>query len=127
MSDQLLLVLRVGLLALVYLTFFRVLRAVWVELRTESRVVVASPVVVPAAPAAPQAVAATGTATGAGDVHAEVVVPSDASAADRRAALLVTVCTINLLFQPSILYFFYCNLFDCLQKYRDQVVFRHIQ
>ena len=48
MSDQLLLLLRVGLLALVYLTFFRVLRAVWVELRTEHRVIVAPPVVVPA-------------------------------------------------------------------------------
>ena len=35
MSDQLLLALRVCLLALVYLVFFRVLRAVWVELRTE--------------------------------------------------------------------------------------------
>ena len=51
MSDQLLLVLRICLLALVYLTFFRVLRAVWVELRTEHRVVVAPPVVVPAAAA----------------------------------------------------------------------------
>ena len=55
MSDQLLLVLRICLLALVYLTFFRVLRAVWVELRTEHRVVVAPPVVVPAASAAPVA------------------------------------------------------------------------
>ena len=35
MSDQLLIVLRVCLLALVYLVFFRVLRAVWVELRDE--------------------------------------------------------------------------------------------
>ena len=49
MSDQLLLILRVGLLALVYLTFFRVLRAVWVELRAESGVGVAVPVAVPAA------------------------------------------------------------------------------
>lgn len=48
-TTQLLFVLRVGLLALVYLTFFRVLRAVWMELRTENRVVVAAPVVVPAA------------------------------------------------------------------------------
>ncbi len=48
MSEQLLVVLRVCLLSLVYLTFFRVLRAVWVELRTESRVVVAPPVVVAA-------------------------------------------------------------------------------
>ena len=51
MSDQLLLILRVGLLALVYLTFFRVLRAVWVELRAESGVAV--PVAVPAAAAKP--------------------------------------------------------------------------
>lgn len=38
MSDQLLIVLRVCLLALVYLVFLRVLRAVWVELRAESAV-----------------------------------------------------------------------------------------
>ncbi len=36
MSDQLFIVLRVCLLALVYLVFLRVLRAVWVELRAES-------------------------------------------------------------------------------------------
>ena len=47
MTDQLLFLLRLGLLAIVYLTFFRVLRAVWVELRTENRVAV--PVPVPAA------------------------------------------------------------------------------
>ena len=45
----------------------------------------------PAAPAAPQAVAATGTATGAGDVHAEVVVlgsgPGGYTAAFRAADL----------------------------------------
>jgi hypothetical protein len=35
-SDQLFIVLRVCLLALVYLVFLRVLRAVWVELRAES-------------------------------------------------------------------------------------------
>ena len=35
MSDQLFVVLRVCLLALVYLVFLRVLRAVWVELRAE--------------------------------------------------------------------------------------------
>lgn len=38
MSDQLFIVLRVCLLALVYLVFLRVLRAVWVELRAESAV-----------------------------------------------------------------------------------------
>ena len=53
MSVQLLLILRVGLLALVYLTFFRVLRAVWVELRAESGVGIAAPVAVPAAAAKP--------------------------------------------------------------------------
>ncbi len=36
MSDQLFVVLRVCLLALVYLVFLRVLRAVWVELRADS-------------------------------------------------------------------------------------------
>ena len=38
MSDQLFIVLRVCLLALVYLVFLRVLRAVWVELRAEAAV-----------------------------------------------------------------------------------------
>lgn len=38
MSDQLFIVLRVCLLALVYLVFLRVLRAVWVELRAEGAV-----------------------------------------------------------------------------------------
>ena len=38
MSDQLFVVLRVCLLALVYLVFLRVLRAVWVELRAEAAV-----------------------------------------------------------------------------------------
>lgn len=70
MSDPLLLLLRLGLLALVYLTFARVLRAVWVELRAESRVVVSPPVVVPASPAeasAPPAVPVVegGVASGA--------------------------------------------------------------
>jgi hypothetical protein len=37
-SDQLFIVLRVCLLALVYLVFLRVLRAVWVELRAEAAV-----------------------------------------------------------------------------------------
>ncbi len=78
MSDQLLLILRVGLLALVYLTFFRVLRAVWVELRTESRVVVAPPVVVPANTAAPAPVPSAPPAAalvdGGGPVGARLVV-----------------------------------------------------
>ena len=46
MTDQLLFLLRLGLLAIVYLTFFRVLRAVWVELRAENRVVVPAPAAV---------------------------------------------------------------------------------
>ena len=37
MSDQLLFVLKLCLLALLYLFFFRVVRAVWAELRTPSR------------------------------------------------------------------------------------------
>jgi hypothetical protein len=48
LTDQLLFLLRLGLLAIVYLTFFRVLRAVWIELRTENRVVVPAPAAVPA-------------------------------------------------------------------------------
>ena len=47
MTDQLLFIVRLGLLAIVYLTFFRVLRVVWVELRTENRIVVPTPGVVP--------------------------------------------------------------------------------
>jgi hypothetical protein len=75
-SDQLLLILRVGLLALVYLTFFRVLRAVWVELRTESRVVVSAPVVVPASTGAPAPVAppAAAAVDGGGPAGARLVV-----------------------------------------------------
>ena len=72
MSDQLLLVLRICLLALVYLTFFRVLRAVWVELRTEHRVVVAPPVVVPAATPAPAPVAAGSGAPPVGEMPEQV-------------------------------------------------------
>jgi len=48
LTDQFLFLLRLGLLAIVYLTFFRVLRAVWVELRTENPVVVPGPAAVPA-------------------------------------------------------------------------------
>ena len=83
MSDQLLLILRVGLLALVYLTFFRVLRAVWVELRTESRVVVAPPVVVPANAGAPTAAAppAAAVVDGGGAVGARLVVLAPAALA----------------------------------------------
>lgn len=48
MTDQLLFLLRLGLLAIVYLTFFRVLRAVWVELRTENRAAVPVSAAMPA-------------------------------------------------------------------------------
>ena len=86
MSEQLLFLLRLGLLALVYLTFFRVLRAVWVELRTENRVVISAPVVVPASaatapvptPAAPPAAAAV---DGGGMVGARLVVLTPATMA----------------------------------------------
>ena len=37
MSDQLLVVFRVGLLVLIYLVFLRVLRVVWVEMRSGTR------------------------------------------------------------------------------------------
>ena len=83
MSDQLLLVLRVGLLALVYLTFFRVLRAVWVELRTESRVVVAAPVVVPAGSDTPVAPPAAAAVDGGGPAGARLVVLAPAAMAGR--------------------------------------------
>ena len=62
MSDQLLLILRVGLLALVYLTFFRVLRAVWVELRAESGVAATVAVSAAAAKPAPAPAASRPTA-----------------------------------------------------------------
>jgi len=48
-SDQLLFVLKLCLLALLYLFFFRVVRAVWAELRTPSPAVAAGP-----APAGPK-------------------------------------------------------------------------
>ena len=81
MSDQLLLVLRICLLALVYLTFFRVLRAVWVELRTEHRVVVAPPVVVPAAAPAPVGSAPPAAPPASEPVGARLVMLAPASMA----------------------------------------------
>jgi pSer/pThr/pTyr-binding forkhead associated (FHA) protein len=51
-SDQLLFVLKLCLLALLYLFFFRVVRAVWAELRTPSPAAGASPAVAAAAPSA---------------------------------------------------------------------------
>lgn len=81
MSDQLLFLLRLGLLALVYLTFFRVLRAVWVELRTENRVVVSAPVVVPAAPVPAAAPPAAAFVDGGGMIGARLVVLTPATMA----------------------------------------------
>ena len=53
MSDQLLFVLKLCLLALLYLFFFRVVRAVWAELRTPSPAAGAPAAAVPAGAAAP--------------------------------------------------------------------------
>ena len=78
-SDSLLLVLRICLLALVYLTFLRVLRAVWAELRAEHRVAAASAIAVP--------MAVTGSSGGSPGaeiderVRARIVVVAPASAA----------------------------------------------
>lgn len=80
MSDQLFIVLRVCLLALVYLVFLRVLRAVWVELRAESATPVA---VVPAAAPARRASAPRpgpgirgGTTVSTGGARLVVVAPA---------------------------------------------------
>ncbi len=63
MSEQLLAVLKLCLLALIYLFFLRVLRAVWVEVHGPRRARVAAPVAAPvaatAAPARPVATPAT--------------------------------------------------------------------
>ncbi len=79
-SDSLLLVLRICLLALVYLTFLRVLRAVWAELRAEHRVAAAaSAIAVPAA-----VTGSSGVSPGAEvdeRVRARIVVVAPASAA----------------------------------------------
>ncbi len=60
-SDQMLIVLRISLLALVYLTFFRVLRAVWVELRAEGPRPLTVPAVVGAVVPVPAPVVNTPT------------------------------------------------------------------
>jgi pSer/pThr/pTyr-binding forkhead associated (FHA) protein len=89
-SDQLFIVLRVCLLALVYLVFLRVLRAVWVELRAEGaepaligarpapaqRAARPAPVATPA-PVAPTPVAATSSGT----IPARLVVAAPAALA----------------------------------------------
>lgn len=90
MSDQLLLIFRICLLALVYLTFFRVLRAVWVELRTEHRVVLTPPAVVPAA--VPRGVAPPLPAPGGAEPEseAELGTEPEADGAARLVALAPT-------------------------------------
>ncbi len=72
MSDQLFIVLRVCLLALVYLVFLRVLRAVWMELQAESTVVPST--TVPAASSRPRAPAPMPVAA-----SAPTMVPSTAA------------------------------------------------
>ena len=77
MSDQTLIILRICLLALVYLTFFRVLRAVWVELRAETPRPAPVPLAVPqpAAAAVPLPVpAAPPTHTSASQIGARLIV-----------------------------------------------------
>ena len=78
MTDQLLFLLRLGLLAIVYLTFFRVLRAVWVELRTENRVVVPVPAAAPAT---------NGASTHAGAPPPAASVDDDSEAGSRLVVL----------------------------------------
>jgi hypothetical protein len=77
-TDQLLFLLRLGLLAIVYLTFFRVLRAVWVELRTENRVVVPVPAAAPAT---------NGASTHAGAPPPAASVDDDSEAGSRLVVL----------------------------------------
>lgn len=59
MSDQLLFALKLCLLALLYLFFFRVVRAVWAELRVPSTQAPPVPAAVPAAAVAASAAAAS--------------------------------------------------------------------
>jgi hypothetical protein len=77
MSEQLLTILKLCLLALLYLFFFRVLRAVWAELRQPAVAAGPPPPAAPAAPAAPR-----GRRRGKGAVSELVV----ADPADRRGA-----------------------------------------
>jgi hypothetical protein len=65
-------------LAIVYLTFFRVLRAVWVELRTENRVVVPVPAAAPAT---------NGASTHAGAPPPAASVDDDSEAGSRLVVL----------------------------------------
>jgi hypothetical protein len=76
-SDQTLIILRICLLALVYLTFFRVLRAVWVELRAESPRPALVPVALPLASPVPVS------------THGARPVPVPATSSPRGARLVV--------------------------------------
>ena len=74
MSEQLLTILKLCLLALLYLFFFRVLRAVWAELRTP----------VPAAPA-PAAARAAASAAAAAPTATTATAPKDPPAKRSRS------------------------------------------
>ena len=90
MSDQLLDIFRICLLVLVYLTFFRVIRAVVTELRVEvpTAAVVNAPVTVPASaqqasPNGPSASVNPSASSNPGDAAALVVVAPAASTGTR--------------------------------------------
>ena len=85
MSEQLLTILKLCLLALLYLFFFRVLRAVWAELRAPAAAATPAPAPAPAPPrpaAAPTAPAPAPKAT-KNSVPAELVVVEPPSLAGR--------------------------------------------
>jgi pSer/pThr/pTyr-binding forkhead associated (FHA) protein len=103
-SDQLLVVLRVCLLALVYLVFLRVLRAVWVELRVEQGPALPTPVPArarrpdrraapPPAPAeaTPAAAAPAATHAPSGPARLVVVAPPDRAGRSYTLAGEVTI------------------------------------
>src|SRR5215472_12909470 len=70
MPDALLNLLKLLLLALLYLFFFRVLRAVWAEISTRG---MAAPAVVPAAPTAPAPTRAGSTGAGKTALRLKIV------------------------------------------------------
>jgi len=82
-SDQLLFILKLCLLALLYLFFFRVLRAVWAELKTPAPASVPAPASRAPAPAAAAAAAGSRKERKAADKaarsvpHLEVLEPAD--------------------------------------------------
>lgn len=79
MSDQLLFILKLCLLALLYLFFFRVLRAVWAELRAPAPApsAPAVPVAPPPAPAASRKERKAAVKAAKGVPHLVVVEPAD--------------------------------------------------